>query len=294
MAAEEKIERTALGPEALQAVKAFFDYDPSIPLDARIVERLEEGETRRDKITFRGVRSFWVPGLLEIPPGDGPHSCILLLHGWSWSKECWYDDDNYVSGGNLRRALLEAGFAIFALDAQIHGDRIAENDYAVVNIWPGEGEEKQKNFFSLPEICEQTVRDYRRGLDYLQTRPEIDMERIGAFGYSMGAWQMFPLSACEPRVKVSVAPALPTEIPLYDPVSPWNFVAGISQPFLIQAGLQDEATPRKSGEQLLQLIASPQKQLLWYDGDHSLPVAYVPDAVAWFRNHLRLESSQPK
>jgi dienelactone hydrolase len=287
MAADKKTEMTTLGPEALQAVKAFYDYDPRIPLDARIVERLEEGETRRDKIVFRGVRSFWVPGLLETPPGDGPHPCVLLLHGWSWSKECWYDDDNYVSGGNLRRALLEAGFAIFALDAQIHGDRIAENDYAVTNIWPGEGEETQMNFFTLPEICEQTVRDYRRGLDYLQTRPEIDMERIGAIGYSMGAWQIFPLSACEPRVKVSVATALPTEIDLYDPVSPWNYAAGITQPFLIQLGRQDESSPKESGEQLCALISSSVKQLLWYDGDHSLPVAYVPDAVTWFRTHLK-------
>ncbi|MBT4496694.1 MAG: hypothetical protein HOC74_03175 [Gemmatimonadetes bacterium] len=104
---------------------------------------------------------------------------------------------------------------------------------------------------------------------------------------SSSAWQMFPLSACEPRVKVSVATALPTEVPLYDPVSPWNYAAGIFQPFLIQAGLQDEASPKKGSEQLLQLIASPMKQLLWYDGDHSLPVAYVPDAVAWFRTHLQ-------
>ena len=84
-----------------------------------------------------------------------------------------------------------------------------------------------------------------------------------------------------------MATALPPEVPLYDPVSPWNYAAGIFQPFLIQAGLQDEASPKKGSEQLLQLIASPMKQLLWYDGDHSLPVAYVPDAVAWFRTHLQ-------
>ena len=29
------------------------------------------------------------------------------------------------------------------------------------------------------------------------------------------------------------------------------------------------------------------KELLWYDGGHSLPVAFVPDAVAWFQTHLQ-------
>ena len=285
--AAEKEQVTGLGPEALQAVKAFYDYDSGIPLDARVVERVDDGKTVRDKVTFRGVRGFWVPGYLEVPKeGDGPHPCVLLMHGWSWSKECWYDDDNDVYGGNLRRALLEAGFAIFALDAQIHGDRIAENDYAVVNIWPGEGDTQQRNFFTLAEICEQTVRDYRRGLDYLETRPEVDMERIGAFGYSMGAWQVFPLAACEPRVRVSVAAALPTERPQYDPIAPWNFTAGIAQPFLVQIGREDEMASVEGGEQVHALLSSTAKKLIWYASGHLLPVAYVPDAVVWFREHL--------
>ena len=285
--AAEKERPTALGPEALQAVKAFYDYDPRIPLDARIVERVDGGKTVREKVTFRGVRGFWAPGYLEVPTdGDAPHPCVLLLHGWSWSKECWYEDDNDVHGGELRRALLEAGFAIFALDAQIHGDRIAENDYAVVNIWPGEGETQQRNFFTLAEICEQTVRDYRRGLDYLETRPEVDMERIGAFGYSMGAWQVVPLSACEPRVRVSVAAALPTERPQYDPIAPRNYAAGIAQPFLVQIGREDEMASVEGGEQVHALLSSAAKELIWYASGHLLPVAYVPDAVGWFRGHL--------
>lgn len=287
MAEKKETRVTALGPEALQAVKAFYDYDPGIPLDARIVERVDGGKTVRDKVTFWGVRGFWVPGYLEVPKdGAAPHPCVLLLHGWSWSKDSWYDDDNDVYGGNMRRALLEAGFAIFALDAQIHGDRIAENDYAVVNIWPGEGAPPQRNFFTLAEICEQTVRDYRRGLDYLQTRPEIDMERIGAFGYSMGAWQVFPLSACEPRVRVAVAAALLTSRPQYDPIAPRNYAAGIAQPFLVQIGREDEMASVEGGEQVLALLPNSAKQLIWYASGHLLPAAYVPDAVAWFRKHL--------
>jgi dienelactone hydrolase len=275
------------GVETLQAVTAFFDYDARIPLQARIVERIEDDETVRDKVIFRGVRGFWVPGYLEIPKdGAAVHPCVLLLHGWSWSKESWYDDDNDVYGGNLRRALLDAGYAIFALDAQIHGDRIAENDYAVVNIWPGEGTTKQRNLFTLAEICEQTVRDYRRSLDYLQMRPEIDVERIGAFGYSMGAWQVVPLAAVEPRVRVAVAAALPTERPQYDPVAPRNYAMGITQPFLLQIGREDVMASVAGGEQVHELLTSSTKQLIWYPSGHLLPVTYVPDAVAWFRRHL--------
>jgi len=285
--AAEKGEVAALGPEALQAVEAFFDYDPGIPLGARVVERVDDGKTVRDKVIFRGVRGFWVPGFLEVPKdGAAPHPCVLLLHGWSWSKDSWYVDDNDVYGGNMRKALLEAGFAIFALDAQIHGDRIAENDYAVVNIWPGEGDTPQRNFFTLTEVCEQTVRDYRRGLDYLQTRPEVDMERIGAFGYSMGAWQVLPLAAVESRIRVAAAAALPTERPQYDPIAPRNYAAGIAQPFLVQIGREDEMASVEGGEQVHALLSSAVKRLIWYESGHLLPVTYVPDAVAWFSENL--------
>ena len=130
------------------------------------------------------------------------------------------------------------------------------------------------------------MRDYRRGLDYLQTRADIDMDRIGAIGYSMGAWQVYPLSAFESRVKVSVAAALPTEREKYDPVAAQNYAAGITQPFLMQIGRQDEMASRESGEQLCALMPSAAKELIWYDGGHSLPVVYVADAVAWFKAYL--------
>jgi len=277
----------ALGPEALAAVCAYYDYDPAVPLDARIVERVDTESMRRDKIVYRGVRGFWVPAYLEVPRTSAPpYPCVVLLHGWSWSKECWYQDDNYVSGGNLRRALLAAGFAVFALDAQMHGDRIAENDYAVVNIWPGSGPAPQRNYFTLAEVCEQTVRDCRRGLDYLEQRAEVDAGRLAAVGYSMGAWQVFPLAAVEPRIRACVAAAVPTERRGYDPVAPHHYAAGIRQPFLIQLGRADEMATAPAGQRLYELLASPLKRLTWYDGGHSLPVAYVADATAWLQAHL--------
>ena len=67
---------------------------------------------RRLKFVFRGVQGFLVPGYLEFPrAGQKPYPLVLLLHGWSGSKEDWYIDDNYINGGVMRKALLEAGYA---------------------------------------------------------------------------------------------------------------------------------------------------------------------------------------
>lgn len=119
-----------LDEEGCRAIAKIYEYDPSVPLEARVVEKAKKDDFVREKVVFRGVQGFLVPGYLQLPPtGDGPHPCVLLLHGWSGSKEDWWRDGNYISGGNVRRALLAAGFAVLALDAQCHGDRIAQNDY---------------------------------------------------------------------------------------------------------------------------------------------------------------------
>jgi dienelactone hydrolase len=281
-----------LREDALRAVAPYYDLNRGIPLEPRVVERLDGPVSRREKVVFRGVRRCWVPGYLEVPTtGGGPFPCVLLLHGWSWSKASWYDEENEVSGGRVRRGLLAAGFATLALDAQMHGDRVAESDYAVYNLRLGPHTEPQPDGFTLAEICQQTVRDYRRGLDYLETRAEIDPERIGAFGYSMGAWQVFPLAAFEPRVRVVVAAALPTEKGPNDPVAPQSYAGAISQPFLLQMGTQDEMATREGAEELQKYVSSQDKRLVWYDGGHYLPNAYVADAVAWLQSHVKAGSA---
>ena len=216
-----------LGEEAAQAMRQVYEYDATIPLEGRIVEKVKKDDLWREKVVFRGVQGFLVPGYLQLPPGGtAPYACVLLLHGWSGSKDHWWQDGNYISGGNARQALLAAGFAVLVLDAQCHGDRIAQNDFAPVNHYVDESAPKnsRKGYFTLSDIYVQTTRDYRRAIDYLATRPEIDNTRIGVLGYSMGGTQTFLLTGVEPRVKAAVAVAAPAERSKFSLVAPQNFL----------------------------------------------------------------------
>ena len=130
------------------------------------------------------------PAICSSPLGPteraGPVPCVLLLHGWSGSKSNFWSDNNYISGGNIRRALLKEGLAVLALDAQIHGDRISQNEFAPVNPSGPPGVPPRKGYFTQREIYVQTTIDYRRALDYLKGRPEIDSARIGALRLQHG------------------------------------------------------------------------------------------------------------
>jgi dienelactone hydrolase len=279
-----------LDDEASRAIAHVYDYEASLPLEARIVEKVNKDDVMREKIVFRGVQGFLVPGYLQLPPaGAGPFPCVLLMHGWSGSKEDWWRDGNYVSGGNLRQALLAAGFAVMAIDAQCHGDRIAQNDFAPVNHYVDEsaGGNPRKGYFALSDIYVQTVRDARRAFDYLATRPEIDKGRIGVVGYSMGGTQTFLLTGVEPRVRAAVAVATPAEKSKFSLAAPQNFVRGIGErPFLTIIGRSDDLCSAEHARAVQALLAGGAKEQIFLDGGHKLPASYIGHAVAWIKKYL--------
>ena len=307
-----------ISQEAFLARLPFFAVDPAIPLEARVV-RVWDGEgTVREKFVFRGAQGFLVPGYLEWPKaGAGIHPfespieggpedvgppvgglenggasagapLVLLLHGWSGSKEMWWEDENIISGGYLRKALLAEGYAVLALDAATHGERSNEIDYQHVNPYEDPAAPERKNYFSFAEITTQTVKDYRRALDYVAGRKEIDSSRIGLSGYSMGGMDAFVLLSVEPRIKAAVACVPPLAGDSFGATSPIDYSWGIGQvPFLLLMGRQDDmydaGTVEASFEQYLK---GDKTKLIWYDQGHKLGPVYVPDAVGWLKEHL--------
>ena len=56
----------------------------------------------------------------------------------------------------------------------------------------------------LRELVTQRALDVRRGIDFLESRPEIDRERIAFYGLSMGADEGPIVGAVEPRMRTLV------------------------------------------------------------------------------------------
>jgi dienelactone hydrolase len=277
-----------LGEEAHKLLVRMYDYDVAIPLEARVVQRENKEGTTRDKVVFRSTRSFMVPGYFEVSEAaKAPYPCVVLMHGWSGGKEHWWKDGGYLHGGEVRKALLAAGFAIFALDAQGHGDRIAENDYHVVNLFEEPGAPPRKNYFTLRDVITQTVLDYRRGIDYLATRGDVDMARIGAMGYSMGGFHAVSLTAVEPRIKAAVGCVVPVswrDDPILDPA---NYLRGIGErPFMMVQGKTDELCNEAQALELYKHLEGPNTRLELFDSGHKLPGDYVGVAVPWLIERL--------
>jgi cephalosporin-C deacetylase-like acetyl esterase len=264
----------------------FFNYDKDIPLQANIVERIDEPGYGREKIVFNGTRNSRVPGYLAIPKnGAAPYPCVLQLHGIGDSKEGWWEDNSFSSGGQLTKQLLELGFAVLSLDAEYHGERLSNNDFESANVFTF-----QKGWYlRARDMIVQSVIEYRRAVDYLATRKDIDTSRIGMIGYSMGGMMAFNLTAVDPRIKVSVTCVTPILKEQHSAMAAFNFAPHITtQPFLMLIGDTDERNySKEDAQQLHGFITSPTKELVVYESGHKLPAEWTKRATQWMEKYLR-------
>jgi dienelactone hydrolase len=288
--AEETNAYPRISEEAFKARLPFFDYDKSIPLEGRIVQEWKTDGRLKQKFVYRGAQGFLVPGYIEFPStNQEPWRLMLLLHGWSGGKDDWYHDDNYINGGIMRKALLNAGYAVLALDAATHGERSNEIDYLHVNPYDDPKAPPRRSYFTFAEVSIQTVKDYRRALDFIFERGLVDTNRVGLLGYSMGGMDAFYLLAVEPRIKMAVAIVPPLLSIGYGPASPIDYSWGIgNRPFLMVEGRKDGlGVAARVEASYHQYIEGPNTKIIWYDRGHQLGEIYVPDALAWVKEHLK-------
>jgi cephalosporin-C deacetylase-like acetyl esterase len=272
--------------ESFEVMHQFFDYDKSIPLEARIVDKNEESKYVKEKIVFRGINNSLVPGYLAIPKnGNGPFPCVLLMHGISDSKESWWQDTSFNSGGLLTKQLIDSGFAVVTLDAEYHGERLINNDYESADVFVF-----QKGWLMRArDMIVQSVVEHRRAIDYLSSRTEIDSTKFGIIGYSMGGMMAFDLAAVDSRVKVAVTGVTPVLKEPSSALAVFNFAPFISsQSFLMLMGDSDTRNYGKNeAQQLFNLIKSNNKELTFFESGHKLPEEWTKQASEWMNNYLK-------
>jgi len=268
-------------PQAYGLLKSIYSYDQSFPLNARVVGTVEQDDMSFEKIVFDSFHDGKVPGLLALPPnGKAPHPVVLLLHGMGGSKRQWLGNA-FTHGGEVTSGLLNQGYAVFALDAQYHGDRSVYNDYLDV----GEMVFQKGWGVRYANMLSQSVVDYRRAIDYLSTRSDIDSSRIGLLGYSMGGHMAFILGAVEERIQATVACVVPHMAGM--PMAASAFARDMgADPLLMLMGRADRFYTTEQAESLFDAVPGDRKTIRFYDSGHSLPAEYAGYAAEWMTEHL--------
>jgi dienelactone hydrolase len=255
-----------IGDEAYAVMSHWFDYEPSVT-PAHADELRDTANGRLYKIVFDGIGSRKVPAHLEIPLlGEAPYPCVILIHGMSRSKEFWWSFGTTTEGKHKDRIVGE-GFAVLGLDLPIHGERAAENDYATPATLLQDGMAGR-----VRDLFTQSVVEYRRAIDVLRARADIDSSRIGVLGYGFGGAVAFALAAVEPRVQATVACVPPTVRDGLSVRATQNYAPRIRNPFLLLMAANSNYSTPADAERLRNLLPAPTAELKVYTSDDRLPI----------------------
>ncbi|MEJ2613648.1 MAG: protein kinase [Ignavibacteriaceae bacterium] len=136
----------------------------------------------------------------------------------------------------------------------------------------------------------QLVKDFRRCIDYLETRRDIDTSRIAYYGMSWGGLYGAIIPAVENRIKASVLISGGLVLRGLPEVSEINYITRVKIPTLMLNGKYDMILPYdKAIKPMYDLLGTPKKdkKLILYETDHIPPKKeFIKETLAWFDKYL--------
>ena len=138
----------------------------------------------------------------------------------------------------------------------------------------------------------QWVNDMRRTIDYLQTRSDLSVDRLGYYGVSWGGVFAPMALAIEPRFKAAVVSTGGYwSVPVRPEVDPGNYAPRIHTPTLLLSGQHDGAmlSYETAQKPFFEQLGTPSRDKQWkrYQTGHILPQEdVIRETLAWFDKYL--------
>jgi dienelactone hydrolase len=211
---------------------------PPAPANPTLISRTDKGDYIEEYLTFQTTPDLRVPAYVLIPSRARlPAPAIVVLHDhggfYAWGKEKVVATDKEhpvltefkqqsYEGKSIATELVRRGYVVIAIDMFYWGERrmLLDEDPPAYREPQRMTKEEIAAFHRRSSLSEQLVArslftagvswpgvmlwDDIRTLDYLASRPEVDRQRLGAVGLSVGGYRSFHLAALDPRIKAAV------------------------------------------------------------------------------------------
>lgn len=146
------------------------------------------------------------------------------------------------------------------------------------------------NTHLFTEYSIQLVKDFKKCVDYLETRPDIDSNKIAYFGMSWGGIMAPVILAVEDRIKASVLVVGGTWWRGLPEVNAINYIPRVNTPTLMLNGRYDMTLIYETQvKPMFDLLGTPdehKKQIL-YDTDHFIPkTEVIKETLIWLDRYL--------
>ena len=259
-----------------RALLSHYRYDDR-PLDSRLVETKKTLDWKRETVTFAGAGGDTLIAYLFLPNhAASPYQTLVfsppfpVLVGW------------YSIAEEVKRSLgphIKAGRAILAV------------------VPKGGVERPRKPEFSLPprssvgfrEVGIEWTTEFSRGIDYLATREDIDLERLAFLAFSAGGIGLLS-PAVENRYRsiLLVSSGLPPDVIRRLPeVNAVNFLPYYNAPVKLLNGRYDEINLYETYVRPLFALLPEPKRLELVDSGHIPPLEIRVSIIeAWLDETL--------
>lgn len=334
-----------------KAIELLRYSPPAVPLDPQVIEVVDKGDYIREKITFASASGIRVPAYVLVPKNlDKPAPAVVALHChggyYLHGKEKLVDIEreplhltlykrNGYGGRAFANELVRHGYVVIAIDAFYWGERRLDFQQ-MPDALVKEMQRRARNKTGVPGVNEVLSmfeelmarhvfavgatwlgiinHDDRATVDYLLTRPEVDKERIGCAGLSMGGMRTDWLFGIDPRVKAAVSAGWGTDWSLLMPQHvgshSWAQVVpgltgqlelsdvmsmGMPGALMVMECAQDALFPldgmHTTCERIESIYAkaglSDKFAYRFYDVPHQFDVPMQDDAIVWFDRWLK-------
>lgn len=190
---------------------------PASLLVPETIESVDKGDYIREKILLRTSEHSSMPVYILIPKqGKAPFPTVVAFHGHGYGVKdmvgLWEDGEERNSPDGYHQdfavSLCRQGFVVAAPEISCFGERRTDFSYLKTEI----GQE-------VPTTCSHTamlafhlgssvaalrVHDGKCLVDYLETRNDSDVSRLGAMGISGGGMHTFFSTCLDERIKACV------------------------------------------------------------------------------------------
>lgn len=192
---------------SIESLKSVLGAPPDVsPLEAEILSTEELSDHIRQKIRYQVSPGDWSFAYLLIPAnrGDQKLPTVYCHHRHNQDWTLGKSEVIGISGDAdeaLGAELVKRGYIVFAPDAISFEDRRPDPDAGANNNF----RELAMRLLRGETLLKKVIWDVSRGLDYLETRPEVDMSRIAFVGHGYGAKMAIWSAAFDERIRASAA-----------------------------------------------------------------------------------------
>ena len=286
------------------------------PLNIQCTGILDRGTFTIEKLIYESLPEFYVTAALYVPKGIvSPQPAVVFVHGHSDLGK------SYPIYQAVCVDLAANGFVVLAVDPPGQGERTqyfdSEKGERIIGSCTTEHTYAGLQFtLGGASIGRHFIWDVMRGVDYLETRPEVDATRIGLTGNSGGGTQSCLLMMSEPRFAAAVPCTFVMTLESYmktgqaqdsEQIVPGCFVNGpdhddyitamAPKPVLIGAAAYDYFPI----EGAMEAVNRAKKIYALYGAENRVDIAIAPTrheyspplreaCVNWYKRHFRGES----